>query len=122
MLVWIVTIFLILIAVVGWLFLKRDPDRYIHEKKSPINFFFRWGRFYHHVFKVVIIVLFMILIFVLYKYRLNASDVFSSAAAVIAGIFLAGGKELLDKAITLDDVFASILGILLGYFTIYLFF
>lgn len=122
MLVWIVTFFLILIVVAGWLFLKRDPDRYIHEKKSPINFFFKWGRFYHHVFKVVIIVLIMVVVFVLYKYILNASGIFSTVAAVIAGAVLSGGKELLDKAITLDDVFVSVLGILIGFFAIYLFF
>ena len=52
----IVTIILVLITISGWLFLKKDPDRYIHEKSSPINFFFKWGRLYHHFFKVAIII------------------------------------------------------------------
>ena len=122
MLVWIVTIVLVSITVGGWLFLKRDPDRYIHEQKSPINFFFRWGYLYHHFFKVAIIILFMVIIFSFYKYLLRASDVFAMSAALIAGIVLASGKELLDKAITLDDIIASILGITLGFFAILLFF
>ena len=122
MLIWIVTIILVLTAVFGWLFLKRDPDRYIHEQKSPINFFFRWGRFYHYFFKIAIIILFMIAIFSFYKYFLSASDVFALTSAVIAGIILSGGKELLDKYITLDDIITSILGIALGLFVLLLFF
>jgi len=122
MLVQIVTIILVSITIGGWLFLKRDPDRYIHEQRSPINFFFKWGYWYHHFFKVTIIILFMIIIFSFYKYLLNASDVFAMSAALIAGIVLSGGKELLDKAITLDDIFSSILGITLGFLTILLFF
>ena len=122
MLIWIVTIILVLIAAGGWLFLKRDPDRYIHEKKSPINFFFRWGRLYHHFFKAAIIILFMVAIFSFYKYFLNASNAFALTAALIAGIVLSGGKELLDKRITLDDIIASIFGITLGFFTLFLFF
>jgi len=39
MLVQIVTIILVSITIGGWLFLKRDPDRYIHEQRSPMNFF-----------------------------------------------------------------------------------
>lgn len=120
MLVWAVTIALVLIAVSGWLFLKRDPDRYIHEKKSPINFFFKWGRLCHHLFKVVIITLFMVAIFSLYKYLLKASDVFAVSAALVSGVILSGGKELLDKAITRDDVITSVLGITLGFITILL--
>ena len=122
MLVWTVTIILVLITVGGWLFLKRDPDRYIHEQKSPINFFFRWGRLYHHFFKVAIISLFMIIIFSFYKYLLNVSNIFALTVALVAGIVLAGGKELLDKSITLDDIIASILGITLGSLAILLFF
>ena len=122
MLVWIFTIILVLIAVGGWLFLKRDSDRYLREKGSPMNFFFRWGRLYHNFFKVAIITLFMVAIFSLYKYFLNTSDVFATTAALIAGIVLSGGKELLDKSITLDDIIASILGITLGFFVILLFF
>ncbi|MDP2967436.1 MAG: hypothetical protein Q8N87_03445 [bacterium] len=122
MLIWIVTIILVLITVGGWLFLKRDPDRYIHEKSSPINFFFRWGRLYHHFFKVMIIILFMIIIFSFYKYLLRTSDVFAMSAALIAGIVLSGGKELLDKKITLDDIFSSIIGITIGFLAILLFF
>ena len=122
MLVWIFTIILVLIAVGGWLFLKRDPDHYLHEKESPMNFFFRWGRLYHHFFKVAIIILFMIIIFSFYKYLLSTSNVFATTAALIAGIVLSGGKELLDKSITLDDVVASILGIALGFLVILLFF
>jgi len=122
MLVLIVTIILVLITVGGWLFLKRDPDRYIHEQRSPINFFFKWGRLYHHFFKVAIIILFMVIFFSFYKYLLRTSDVFAMSAALIAGIVLASGKELLDKAITLDDIIASILGITLGFFAILLFF
>ena len=122
MLVFIVTVFLALIAAAGWLFLKRDPDRYIHEQRSPINFFFRWGRLYHHFFKIAIIISFMIGIFSLYKYLLNTSDVFAMSAALIAGIVLSGGKELLDKGITLDDIITSILGITLGFLAILLFF
>jgi hypothetical protein len=122
MLVKIVTIILISIAIGGWLFLKRDPDRYIHEQKSPINFFFKWGRLYHHFFKVAIIGLFMIGISSLYKYLLNTSDVFALTSGLVAGIVLAGGKELLDKGITLDDVFASIVGITFGFFATFLFF
>jgi len=122
MLVQIVTIILVLITVGGWLFLKRDPDRYIHEQRSPINFFFKWGRLYHHFFKVAIIILFMVIFFSFYKYLLRTSDVFAMSAALIAGIVLASGKELLDKAITLDDIIASILGITLGFFAILLFF
>ncbi len=122
MLIWIATIILVLITVGGWLFLKRDPDRYIHGQKSPINFFFRWGHLYHHFFKVAIIILFMIIIFSFYRYLLSASNVFATAVALIAGIVLSGGKELLDKGITLDDVIASILGITLGFLAILLFF
>lgn len=122
MLAWIVTIVLILIALSGWLFLKTDPDRYIHEKKSPINFFFKFGRFYHHVFKVVIIILFMVIIFSLYRYILRVSEVFSLIASLGAGIILSSGKELLDKAITRDDVITSLLGITLGFSFLYLFF
>jgi len=120
MLVWSVTVALVLIAVSGWLFLKRDPDRYIHEKKSPINFFFKWGRPCHHLFKVVIITLFMVAIFSLYKYLLKASDVFAVTAALASGVILSGGKELLDKAITRDDVITPVLGITLGFITILL--
>ncbi len=122
MLVLIVTIILVLITVGGWLFLKRDPDRYIHEQRSPINFFFRWGRLYHHFFKVAIIILLTIIIFSFYKYLLKTSDVFAMSAALIAGIVVSGGKELLDKSITPDDIFTSILGITLGFFAILLFF
>lgn len=114
MLVWIVTIFLVLIAVAGWLFLKKDPDRYIHEQKSPINFFFKWGHLYHHFFKVAIIVAFMITIFSLYKYLLNTSNIFAAVTALIAGVVLSGGKELLDKNIQLDDVISSFIGIAFG--------
>jgi len=122
MLVWIVTIILVLTAVFGWLFLKRDPDHYIHEQKSPMNFFFRWGFFYHHLFKIAIIILFMIMIFSLYKYFLNVSNVFVLTSAIIAGIILSGGKELLDKSITLDDIIASLLGIAFGVFVLLLLF
>ena len=122
MLVWIVTIVLVSITVGGWLFLKRDPDRYIHEQKAPINFFFKWGYLYHHFFKVAIIILFMIIIFSFYKYLLRTSDVFALTSALITGIVLSGGKELLDKSITLDDIIASILGITLGFLAILLFF
>jgi len=64
----------------------------------------------------------MIIIFSFYKYLLNASDVFAMSAALIAGIVLSGGKELLDKSITLDDIITSILGITLGFLAILLFF
>ena len=113
-LVWIVTIFLVLLAGGGWLFLKSDPDRYIHEKSSPINFFFKWGHLYHHFFKVAVVAAFMIAIFSLYKYPLNASSIFSIVSALLAGIIISGGKELLDKSIQLDDIFSSFLGIALG--------
>ena len=122
MLVQITTIILVLITIAGWLFLKRDPDRYIHEQRSPINFFFKWGRLYHHFFKVAIIILFMIMAFSFYKYLLRASDIFAMSVALIAGIVLSGGKELLDKSITLDDIIVSILGITLGFLAILLFF
>ncbi len=102
--------------------MKRDPDRYIHEKTSPMNIFFRWGRFWHHIFKIAIIALFMLAIFSLYKYLLEVSNVFAVSTAVIAGVVLSGGKELLDKAITLDDVVSSIIGIIIGFLAIYLFF
>jgi len=122
MLVLIATIILISITVGGWLFLKRDPDRYIHEQRSPINFFFKWGRPYHYFFKVAIIILFMLIIFSFYKYLLNVSNFFAMSAALIAGIVLSAGKELLDKCITSDDVLSSILGITLGFFIIFLLF
>jgi hypothetical protein len=122
MLVQITTIILVLITIGGWLFLKRDPDRYIHEKRSPINFFFRWGRLYHHFFKVAIIILFMVIIFSFYKYLLSVSNVFALTAALIAGIVLSGGKELLDKGITRDDIFSSVLGIALGFLITFLLF
>lgn len=122
MLVWIFTIILVLITVGGWLFLKRNPDYYLHEKESPMNFFFRWGRLYHHFFKVAIIILFMLIIFSLYRYLLSASNVFATTAALIAGIVLSGGKELLDKSVTLDDIIASTLGVTLGFLVILLFF
>jgi len=114
MLIWITTVILALIAGIGWLFLKRDPDRYIHEKTSPINFFFRWGRSYHHFFKVAILIVFVIAIFSLYRYLLGASSVLAITFGILAGTVLAGGKELLDKNIQLDDVFTSLLGISLG--------
>ncbi|MFH1671612.1 MAG: hypothetical protein ABH889_02470 [Candidatus Portnoybacteria bacterium] len=120
MLTWIVTIILALTALAGWLFLKRDPDRYIHEQKSPINIFFKWGRFWHHVFKVIIIVFSMLAVFSLYNYFLKASSVFSLTVAVIAGVVLSAGKELLDKAITSDDIIVSVLGIALGLFIVIL--
>jgi len=122
MLVFIVTVLLALIAAVGWLFFKRDPDRYIHEQKSPINFFFKWGRLYHHFFKVGIIAVFLVLFFSLYKYLLNTSNTFAIVLALIAGIVLSGGKELLDKGIQTDDIFSSFLGIVLGLSIIMLFF
>lgn len=122
MLVWIFTIILVLITIGGWLFLKRNPDYYLHEKGSPMNFFFRWGRLYHHFFKVAIIILFMLIIFSFYKYLLSASNVFATTTALIAGIVLSGGKELLDKSVTLDDIIASILGVTLGFLVILLFF
>jgi len=114
MLIWLVTIFLALVGAFGWLILKRDPERYIHESKSPINFFFRWGRVYHHFFKVAVLVVFIIIIFSLYKYLLHASDVLAVSLAALGGAGLAGGKELLDKSIQLDDIFSSLIGILLG--------
>ncbi len=120
MLILIVSVILILIALCGWLFLKSDPDRYIHEQTSPINFFFKWGRPWHYVFKVVIIILFMAAIFSLYKYLLSASGVFALMAALVAGIVLSLGKELLDKSFTRDDVLTSILGIALGFLMILL--
>ena len=95
-------------AILGWLFLKRDPEKYIHEKASPINFFFKFGRIYHHFFKFGIIVLFMVIIFSLYRFLLNTNFVFSLTSAIAASVVLSGGKELLDKAITLDDVLVSI--------------
>jgi hypothetical protein len=122
MLVWIVTIILVSIAVGGWLFIKRNTGRYLHGEKSSINFFFRWGWLCHHFFKVTIIVLFMIMIFSFYRYLLSASNVFATTTALIAGIVLSGGKELLDLGITLDDIIASILGITLGFLAILLFF
>lgn len=121
MLVWIVTGILILGAVLGWLFLRTNPQRYIHEETSIMNIFFKWGRFWHHVFKVEVIAVFMMVIFALYKYPLEASNLFALGAAVIAGAVLAGGKELLDKAITLDDVVASFIGIGAGSLIVYLF-
>ena len=63
----------------------------------------------------------MIAIFSFYKYFLAASNVFTLIAALIAGIVLSGGKELLDKYITIDDVIASILGIIIGFLAIILF-
>ena len=114
MLVWIVTIFLVLIAVAGWLFLKKDSARYIHGQKSPINFFFKWGNLYHHFFKVAITAAFMIIIFSLYKYLLNTSNIFAAISALVAGVVLSGGKELLDKGIQLDDVISSFIGIAFG--------
>lgn len=122
MLVWTVTIVLALVAVSGWLLINRDPDRYIHEKTSPINIFFKWGRSWHHVFKITTLVFFMAVIFSLYRYFLDASQVFSTVIAIMAGITLATGKELLDKAITKDDVISSISGIIAGFLAIYLFF
>lgn len=122
MLAWIVTIFLTLSALVGWLFLKRNSDHYLYGEKSSINFFFRWGNRYHHFFKVAITAAFMIIIFSLYKYLLSTSNIFATTAALIAGIVLSGGKELLDKYITLDDIIASVLGVALGFLVILLFF
>ena len=122
MLIWIVTIILALLIIGGWLFLKRNPDRYIHEQKAPINFFFQWGYFYHHLFKIAVIILFMIAIFSFYKYLLLASNIFALIAALIAGIVLSGGKELLDKYFTRDDIIASVLGIIIGLLLIILFF
>lgn len=122
MLIWITTAVLALIAGIGWLFLKRDPDRYIHEKTSPINFFFKWGHFYHHFFKIAILIVFVIAIFSLYKYLLGASNILAIAFGIIAGIVLAGGKELLDKSIQLDDVIASTVGVSLGAVAAFYFF
>lgn len=122
MLVWTVTIILVLIIAGGWVFLKRNSDHYLHGEKSSINFFFRWGWLGHHLFKITIIVLFMVVIFSFYKYLLNTSNVFAMTAALIAGIVISAGKELLDIHITLDDVIASILGITLGFLVILLFF
>lgn len=64
----------------------------------------------------------MITIFSFYKYLFKASNVFALIAALIAGIILSGGKELLDKYITLDDVIASILGVAFGVFVLLLLF
>jgi hypothetical protein len=120
MIVWIFTIILVFLATAGWLFLKRDPQRYIHEKSSPINFFFKWGRFYHHLFKIGIIALVMVVLFSFYLYSLGATVIFSVLVSLAGGIILAGGKELLDKAITIDDIIASILGIILGLLVIFI--
>ena len=122
MLVWITTIILALVATGGWLFLKRDPERYIHEQSSPINFFFKYGRLSHHFFKVAVIILFMLAIFSLYKYILSVSNVFALISALTVGIVLTLGKELLDKAITSDDICSSVIGITLGFFMLVLFF
>jgi len=65
---------------------------------------------------------FLVLIFSLYKYLLNASNTFAIVLALIAGIVLSGGKELLDKGIQTDDIFSSFLGIALGLSIIMLFF
>ena len=105
MLVWIVTIFLVLIAVAGWLFLKKDPDHYIHEKSSPINFFFKWGHLYHHFFKVAIIVAFMIIIFSLYKYLLNTSNIFAVASALVTGVVFLAVKNCWIKAFSSTMLF-----------------
>ncbi len=64
----------------------------------------------------------MVAFFSLYKYLLNASYVFSLCIAVISGITLSAGKELLDKYVTRDDVITSISGIILGFIVISLFF
>lgn len=122
MLIWIVTAVLVLMAASGWLFLRRDADRYIHEETSLMNIFFKWGRAWHHVFKVAIIVLVMIVVFSLYRYLLSASQVFALTSAVAAGVILTGGKELLDKKITLDDVVSSTAAIIFGFFLLFLFF
>ena len=119
--VWIATIILVLVIIGVWLFLKRDPGRYISDKKSPLSFFFRWGHPYHYLFKIAVIILFMIAIFVFYRYFLTASNVFAIIAAVIAGIVLSGGKELLDRRFSLDDIIATILAIIIGLTIIILF-
>ena len=64
----------------------------------------------------------MIMIFSFYRYLLNASDFFALISALVAGVVLSAGKELLDKAITLDDIFTSILGITIGFVIILLLF
>ncbi|TSC75506.1 MAG: hypothetical protein G01um101430_348 [Parcubacteria group bacterium Gr01-1014_30] len=117
-----VTIILLAAALSGWLLLKRNPDRYIHEKTSPMNIFFKWGHAWHHIFKVAIIILVMIVVFSLYKYLLAASRVFALTVAVLAGVILSGGKELLDKYITLDDVISSALAIIAGFLLLFFLF
>ena len=114
MLIWTATIILVLIAVFGWLFLKKNSYKYLHGEGAPIDFFFQWGNFPHYLFKIAIIISFMLAIFSLYKYVLGASDNFAFILAVIAGIIIAGGKELLDIYITIDDVVVSVLSIILG--------
>ena len=64
----------------------------------------------------------MVIIFSLYRYILNASNTFSLSAALVTGIVLSSGKELLDKKITLDDIFVSIVGITIGFLLLFLFF
>ena len=114
MLIWTATIILLLMAVFGWLFLRKNSERYLHGEKAPIDFFFQWGNFPHYLFKIAIIILFMLATFSFYKYLLSASNNFSLVSAVIAGVIIAGGKELLDKYITIDDVIVSVLTIILG--------
>ena len=63
----------------------------------------------------------MVAIFSLYKYLLGVSNVFAGSAAIIAGVVLSGGKELLDKAITLDDIISSTIGVIIGFLITYLF-
>ena len=114
MLVWIVTAILALFMLGGWLVFKKNSDRYLYGQKSYINFFFKWGNLYHHFFKVAITAAFIIIIFSLYKYLLNTSNIFAAVSALVAGVVLSGGKELLDKGIQLDDIISSFIGIAFG--------
>ena len=64
----------------------------------------------------------MVIIFSLYRFLLDATFVFSLTIAIVASVVLSGGKELLDKAISLDDILVSIFSTAAGSLIIFFFY
>jgi glycopeptide antibiotics resistance protein len=111
---WIVTIILVLLAGLGWLALKKKVEPIYSIVFKPINLLWLGGSRYHHIFNVLVNVVVVVAVFSFYKFALDASNMFSIVIAILAGVGISGGKEMLDKYVQLDDVIFCVAGILIG--------
>lgn len=114
MLAWIVTIVLVLIAGIGWIALKKRIEPIYTIVYKPVNLLWLGGSKYHHIFNVLVNIVIVVAVFSLYKFLLDALNVFSITIAILAGVGISGGKEMLDKYVQFDDVLFCTTGIIIG--------